>query len=159
LGKYEFAADMKVRCTENWLRIAGVVFREASKGELMAKILIVDDDPDVVEVATMLLKGEGHEVLSAGSREEGLKQVNEAKPDLLVLDIMLDQPDDGVFMAQELRRAGFDKPILMFSGISKITGMDFDKDDEIVPVDAFQEKPVDPAVFVAKVKELLGKGE
>jgi len=125
----------------------------------MAKILIVDDDPDIVETTTLLLEKEGHEVSSARNREEGLAQVKKVNPDLLVLDIMLEQPDDGVFMAQELRRAGFTKPILMLSNISKITGMDFGKDEEIVPVDAFQEKPVEPAAFDARIKELLGKGE
>lgn len=125
----------------------------------MAKILIVDDDPDIVETTTLLLEKEGHEVSSARNREEGLAQVKKVNPDLLVLDIMLEQPDDGVFMAQELRRAGFTKPILMLSNISKITGMDFGKDEEIVPVDAFQEKPVEPAAFAARIKELLGKGE
>ena len=123
----------------------------------MTKILVVDDDPDVVDVTTMLLEKEGYEVASARSREEGMKQVKQLKPALLVLDIMLDEPDDGVYMAQELRRAGFGEPILMFSGISKITGMDFDKDDEIVPVDVFMEKPIDPAVFLRKVNELLSQ--
>ena len=123
----------------------------------MAKILVIDDDPDVVEVITMVLKNEGHEVPSAGNRTDGMKAVEETNPDLLVLDCMLDQADDGLVMARELRAGGFDKPILMLSSINMVTGMNLDKDEEILPVDAFQEKPVEPDVFVAKVNELLKK--
>lgn len=121
----------------------------------MAKILIVDDDPDMVEAGRLILEKEGHEVLAAHSREEGMKTIEANKPDLLVLDVMMAQPDDGIAMAQDLRRAGFDMPILMLTSISKVTGMDYDKDDSLVPVDDFVEKPVDAATLVAKVKALL----
>lgn len=123
----------------------------------MAKILVIDDDPDVVEVITMVLKNEGHEVPSAVNRLDGMKAVEETNPDLLVLDCMLDEADDGLVMARELRAKGFDKPILMLSSINMVTGMNLDKDEEILPVDAFQEKPVEPDVFVARVNELLKK--
>jgi DNA-binding response OmpR family regulator len=123
----------------------------------MARILIVDDDPDVVEVAKVLLEKEGHEIASAGTRTDGLDQVEAFGPDLLVLDVMMDEPDDGLYMAQELRRKGFDRPILMISGISRITGMDFDRDDEMVPVNAFMEKPLEPDAFLKHVKALLSE--
>jgi DNA-binding response OmpR family regulator len=123
----------------------------------MSKILIVDDDPDVVEAIEIILSQAGYEVSSAGSREEGLAAITAATPDLLVLDVMMEQPDDGIRMAQELRRAKFDKPILMLTSIGKVTGMSFGRDDEMVPVDEFQEKPIEPAVLVAKVKDLLSR--
>jgi len=123
----------------------------------MARVLIVDDDPDVVEVAKVLLEKEGHQVASGGTRAEGLAAVESFKPDLLVLDVMMEEPDDGLYMAQELRRKGFDRPILMVSGINQITGLDFDKDDEMVPVDVYMEKPLDPRTFLKRVNELLRK--
>jgi CheY-like chemotaxis protein len=123
----------------------------------MAKILVVDDDPDVVDVARMVLEKEGHEVASAGSREEGMTAVEEAQPDLLVLDCMMVEANDGLVMARDLRKAGFTKPILMLSNINMITGMTLDKDEEILPVDEFQEKPVEPEVFIAKVNNLLNR--
>ena len=58
-------------------------------------------------------------------------------------------------MAQELRKDGFNSPILMVSGISKVTGLDYDKDNTMVPVDAFLEKPIRPEILMAKVEELL----
>jgi DNA-binding response OmpR family regulator len=123
----------------------------------MSKILIVDDDPDVVEAIEIILTQAGYEVFSAGSREEGMAAITAGSPDLLVLDVMMEQPDDGIRMAQDLRRQGFNQPILMLTSIGKVTGMSFGRDDELVPVDDFQEKPIEPAVLVGKVKELLLK--
>ena len=123
----------------------------------MAKILIVDDDPDIIEASRIFLEKQGHQVFFAYNRQDGMKQVEQNKPDLLIMDIIMEQPDDGMAMAQELRRGGFDAPILMLTSISKITGMDYDKDEEILPVDEFIEKPVEPSVLLAKVSELLGK--
>lgn len=125
----------------------------------MAKVLIVDDDPDVVEACDLFLTKNGHTTAAAFNRQDGMKKIDEFKPDLLILDIMMEQPDDGIAMAQELRRKGFKAPILMLTSISKATGMNYGKDDSVVPVDAFQEKPVGPDALVAKVNELLKKKE
>jgi CheY-like chemotaxis protein len=123
----------------------------------MAKILVVDDDPDVVEAVSTVLQGHGHEVTGVHSREEGLAAIQAAQPDLLVLDCMMDQPDDGVVMARELRKDGFTRPILMFSNVNMVTGMNLEKDDDVMPVDEFQEKPVNPGDFMDKVNALLSK--
>lgn len=123
----------------------------------MARILIVDDDPDIVAAMRMFLETDGHEVTSAGTREAGMKAITEDPPDLLILDVMLEDPDDGMVMARELRDLSFDKPILMLTSIGKVTGMSFGRDDEFVPVDEYQEKPIEPATLIAKVNELLGK--
>lgn len=121
----------------------------------MAKILIVDDDPDVVDASRLLLESKGHQVSGAFSRDEGLQAIKNGKPDLLILDVMMDQPDDGLVMAQELRRGGFTAPILMLTSIGKVTGMQYGKDEELVPVDDFVEKPVEPAVLINKIDALL----
>lgn len=121
----------------------------------MAKILIVDDDPDVVDVARLYLEKEGHEVESAANREDGMRLAGEGKADLLVLDIMMTEPDDGIAMAQDLRKAGFDKPILMMSSISKVTGFTYGKNNAVTPVDDFVEKPVKGSVLIEKISALL----
>ena len=123
----------------------------------MAKILIVDDDPDITFALSLFLKKSQYEVQSAGSRSEGMRALAAFKPDLMILDVMMEQPDDGIAMAQELRRNGQTLPILMLTSVGKVTGMSFDRDNELVPVDAFFEKPVRPADLVAKVAELLKK--
>jgi len=121
----------------------------------MATILIVDDDPDVVEACRLFLERDHHKVVCAYSRAEGMKAVAESKPDLLILDVIMDQPDDGIAMAQDLRRAGFAAPILMLTSIGRVTGLSYGKDEELVPVDAFHEKPIDPAALMSVVNDLL----
>ena len=125
----------------------------------MAKILIVDDDEDIVEAIQLVLEREGHETAPAYNRRDGMRQVEEFEPDLIVLVVMMDEPDDGIAMAQDLRRQGFSRLILMLTSVARVNGMKYGPDDELVPVDEFQEKPIDPATLVAKVSELLASKE
>jgi DNA-binding response OmpR family regulator len=121
----------------------------------MARILIVDDDPDIVEATTLFLERAGHSIASAYNRGEGMKALEAFGPDLLILDVMMEQPDDGFAMAQDLRRQGWKRPILMLTSVASASGLAFGKDDEMVPVDDFQAKPVEPAELVRKVAALL----
>ena len=123
----------------------------------MARILVVDDDPDITFAVSLYLKREKHEVRTAASRAEGMEAVKAFSPELIVLDVMMEQPDDGIAMAQELRRTGQTLPILMLTSVGKVTGMTFDRDSDLVPVDAFFEKPVKPEDLLKKVAELLKK--
>ncbi len=123
----------------------------------MARILIVDDDPDITGASKTVLESSGHEVWTASSRGEGMKAIEENTPDLVILDVMMEQADDGIAMAQELRRKDFKNPILMVTGLGKVTGMDYGKDESIVPVDDFLEKPLHPQTLINKVNDLLNK--
>jgi DNA-binding response OmpR family regulator len=125
----------------------------------MAKILLVDDDRDLTEACRLVLEQAGHQVEVAHTADTGMETVRSYQPDLLVLDVMMAEPDDGIAMAQQLRREGFGKPILMLTNIGKVSGMQFGKDDGLVPVDEFLEKPIPPATLVEKVKALLGQKE
>ena len=120
----------------------------------MAKILVVDDDPDTVEAIRMVLEKAGHQVDSANNRADGMAAM-EKKPDLVILDIMMEEQDDGIALVQESRKRGFKQPILMLSSISKVTGYSFGRDEEILPVDVFEEKPIEPKALLAKVEGLL----
>jgi DNA-binding response OmpR family regulator len=122
---------------------------------VVPKILIVDDDPDIVEAARLVLEREGYEVEGAPSRADGMKKIEEVKPDLLILDVMMEEPDDGLRMAREIRRAGHTLPIIMLTSVNAAMGLNIDKDEEMVPVEEFQPKPVDPQTLIAKVKKLL----
>jgi DNA-binding response OmpR family regulator len=121
----------------------------------MAKILIVDDDPDITFATGLFLKKAQHEVLTASNRADGMKAIDDESPDLIILDVMMEQADDGIAMAQELRRQGCDTPILMLTSVGKVTGFTYDEDREMVPVNAFFEKPIQPDLLVQKVNELL----
>ena len=125
----------------------------------MARILIVDDDPDMVAAGRFVLEREGYEVTSAANVEAALKALEQATPDLLILDVMMQEADDGLVFARTVRRQGLTIPILMLTSVNRAMGLSIDKDEEMVPVDEFVEKPVDPAVLLAKVDGLLaGKG-
>ncbi len=125
----------------------------------MAKILIVDDDPDMVEACKSILEMKGHDVAFAYNRVDGMKAVQSFSPQLMMLDVMMEQPDDGLAMAQELKRKGHKFPILMLTSLSKVTGLDYGKDDAVVPVEDFLEKPVRPETLISKVNGLLSKKE
>jgi DNA-binding response OmpR family regulator len=125
----------------------------------VAKILIIDDDPDMVEAGRYVLEREGHAVASAPNVEAGLKALDETEPDLLILDVMMEEADDGLVFARRVRRKGVTVPILMLTSVNRAMGLTIGKDEEMVPVDEFVEKPVDPAVLVAKVERLLAGGK
>ena len=121
----------------------------------MARILVVDDDPDITFAVSLYLKKEKHEVQAAASRAEGMKALESFKPDLMILDVMMEQPDDGIAMAQDMRRTGCTVPIIMLTSVGKVTGMSYGRDDDLVPVEAFFEKPVRPEDLLKKINELL----
>jgi DNA-binding response OmpR family regulator len=121
--------------------------------------LIVDDDPDMVEAGRIVLEREGYTVESAPNIVDGLTVLEESEPDLLILDVMMEEADDGLLFARQVRRRGHSLPILMLTSVNRAMGLNIDKDAEIVPVDEFVEKPVDPATLVEKVRALLAGQE
>jgi len=123
----------------------------------VSKILIVDDDPDIQEACRLVLEKEGYEVDCASSRSEGKQKVVDYGPDLLILDVMMEEPDDGLIMARELRKTGFSAPIIMLTSVNAAMGLQIDRDDEIVPVEIFQSKPVEPKKLIEEVRSLLSK--
>lgn len=121
----------------------------------MAHLLIVDDDADFVEALRIHLERFGYSVESALDRTDGMRLARNGQFDLLILDVMMAEPDDGIVMAQELRKEGFDKPILMLSGISSVAGMTYGQDEEILPASDFLEKPVRPETLIERIHALL----
>ena len=129
------------------------------------KILIIDDDPDLVEGFKIMLEANGYEVETADNGTEGLEKIKALHPDLIVLDVMMDTITEGFQVSQKLRspdprseyKGTSSIPILMLSGISKKMDMTFspEKDEGYLPVDAFVEKPIRLEALLAKVRELL----
>jgi len=120
----------------------------------MPKIAIIDDDPDIVDAVSMVLQSKGYQVVAAGNVESGLELIEKENPDLLILDVMMDEPDDGFYLAVKMRKNGMKKPIIMLTSVSKATGMTFGTSDS-VPVDEFLEKPVSPGILLDKVEYYL----
>jgi DNA-binding response OmpR family regulator len=122
----------------------------------MALIAVIDDDPDIREVSTLVLNAKGYEVITASNPKDGYDIVKTKNPELIILDVMMDEPDDGFFLAQKFRRDNIKTPILMYTSVSKTIGLDFGKSD-MVPVDDFVEKPITPELLIQKVEALLKK--
>jgi DNA-binding response OmpR family regulator len=120
----------------------------------MIKIVIIDDDPDILDVSKIVLNSKGYNVYTAQNPDDGYKMIKDQNPDLIILDVMMNEPDDGFFLAQKLRREKIDTPIIMYTSISKALGLDFGK-SEMVPVDEYVEKPISPDELINKVEKLL----
>ena len=116
----------------------------------MPKIAIIDDDPDIVEATTMLLESKGYSTVSAGNVEDAMTLVEKELPDLIILDVMMVEPDDGFYLANKLRKIGFKMPIIMLTSVSKAFGFDFNN-PESLPIQDFLEKPIPPADLLKKV--------
>ena len=116
----------------------------------MTTILVVDDEPNIVELARLYLQQDGYRVETASSGSDALAKVGTTKPALVVLDLML--PDiDGFEVCREIRKKS-DVPILMLTArkedIDKIVGLELGADDYLT-------KPFNPRELVARVKAIL----
>ena len=125
------------------------------------KILIVDDDKDIFESMKIVLETEGYQVLWATNGEDGLKMARAEKPNLMILDVMMNTDDEGFQVAYKIRNDAdlSDLPIIMATSVSRKTGFSFDRerDEDFLPVNEFLEKPIDPRVLIDKVRENLGQ--
>ena len=123
----------------------------------MAKILVVDDDPDFVEFARVVLEREGHTIVSATGGGEALDKIVGDMPDLIILDVIMDTVLDGLSVAQELgERPGYrDIPIIMITSIANTDYAELFPTDEYVHLDTFLTKPVTPERMVKEVNRLL----
>ena len=128
----------------------------------MAKILIIDDDADIVEAMKIVLNSRGHHVIDANGGAEGLKKAKADRPDLIILDVMMETADKGFDVARELKGDNNlkDVPILMLTALKDKMGLDFKKeagDSVWLPVEAYLEKPLKPEDLISKVEHFLRK--
>jgi CheY-like chemotaxis protein len=129
----------------------------------MARILIIDDDPDIVMAARLCLQSAGHDVFDARNSEKGLSLLEEIKPDLIILDVMMDSATEGFQTALKLRSpdatsplAAYSRiPIVMLTALHSTTDLRFAPDQDYLPVDVFIDKPIDPDALISKVNALL----
>jgi acetate kinase len=126
------------------------------------KILTIDDDPDIRSALKAILESANYRCFQAATMREGLKMISDVKPDLILLDVMMEDISAGFRLAKQLREAekaptARRTPILMVTGVEKVTSLRFR--DRVgtasLPVDGFLEKPVEPEILLKKVKEVL----
>jgi len=124
------------------------------------KILIVDDDVDLTKAMRVTLESQQYIVTTATDKTEGMATAREEKPNLIILDVMMDTWQDGFDMARELKSDPQckDIPILMLTGLKDKTGIDVRPaagDPNWCPVDGFLDKPAESEVLLAEVKKML----
>jgi DNA-binding response OmpR family regulator len=129
------------------------------------KILVVDDDNDLVASIEAFLGARGFVVSTAGNSKEAYKRIVEDKPDLIVLDVMMDYDEEGMVLASALKTDGptRDIPIVMLSGfnvqkdvrekvLASLMGQDW-------PAETFMQKPVRLAELAERIDTLLARVE
>jgi len=128
------------------------------------KILVVDDDPDILEALTMILESQGYQVVTAQDGVEGLANLKAEKPDLMILDLLMPKMD-GFAVCKELQDPRWAKyraiPILILTSVREEasrrryeleTGLELDVDD-------YAEKPISPDILLERVGRLIKKKE
>jgi len=128
----------------------------------MAKtILVVDDDPDLREAAQIVLNKAGYEVLQAASGKEALDVLKNTRPDLILLDVMMETDTEGFHLAYEIRKDSrfTDVPIVMLTSVEEKTGerIDLEKAGEFLPVQRFLRKPMDVKTLTSTIAQLLAQ--
>ncbi|MBU4446184.1 MAG: response regulator [Candidatus Marinimicrobia bacterium] len=123
------------------------------------KILIVDDDIDLVEVLRIVLESHGYDVIDAQDGDRGFRLVEKEKPDLIILDVMMRTEDEGFYIAEKIRSQPdiANIPIIILTAVCQQTGYQYKKNDDVLPVDEFIEKPVMPKTLIKLIQKYIGK--
>ena len=131
----------------------------------MARIEIIDDDVELAENFSLVLKKEGHTVSIRDQAEGALEELLQNKPDLLILDVMFpENPAGGFDLARKIKQTEEikDLPVILLTAINQEFPMDFsarDIDQDWMPVQDFVEKPVNIPDLIEKVNKMLAEGK
>jgi CheY-like chemotaxis protein len=130
----------------------------------MARVLLIDDDRDILWSLRMVLEAAGHEVHELTGTSQLVAAVKRANPDVIVLDVIFpEDPQAGFKAARTLRQTPELRaiPVIMLSAVNQRSGLgfDFSEDDisdDFLPVEAFVEKPIEPKALLALLDRVVG---
>jgi CheY-like chemotaxis protein len=124
------------------------------------KILVIDDDSDFVESVVNLLEAKGYQVASASNGKDGVAKAKTEKPNMILLDVMMNTKDEGFTVARELQQTPGVKgtPVVMVTGVRKEMNLPFgfEPDETWLPVKQILEKPVKPETLLKAVADAIG---
>lgn len=143
---------------ESLRRILLLVSRPIEKPDKKKKILIVDDDVDFLEMHSAVLKNKGYEVITTPSAKKCLQALEKGRPDLVVLDVMMEQFDAGFELSKKIKKKYRGLPVMLLTSIGHQTGLDFSSNAEVLKAtgaDILLDKPVSPEVFIAEIAKLI----
>jgi CheY-like chemotaxis protein len=133
--------------------------KETRKMSTPPNILVVDDDPNFVVVMKPVLESKGYKVDAAYNRQEAMEKLGSFKPDLILLDIMMEKLTDGFDICYKLKHDPEMKniPVLAVSAITEKTGFKFSPatDGEYFEADDYVTKPIKPSDLLERVEKLL----
>jgi CheY-like chemotaxis protein len=123
------------------------------------KVFLVDDDPDILEQLSAVLAKQGYQVTTAVGREDAEERLLTIKPDVAILDVMMEQPDSGFILAHHLKKLYPGTPVILLTSVTGVTGLSFQgKSAEVkswVGAEVVLDKPVRPEQIRAEVRRLL----
>lgn len=128
-----------------------------------AKILVIDDDPDFLNVVSMILESGPYTVVTAQNPQEGKEKLFAEKPDLILLDIMMDSLFDGFSLCNDIKTSSEyeefkDVPIIFCSAVKEVAGSRFNFGTEkqgLTGPDDYIDKPVQSEDLFARIEKLL----
>jgi DNA-binding response OmpR family regulator len=124
-------------------------------------ILVVDDDSDYLFQLCYYLQKNGYRVISAGSEKEAVQFLDREKPDLAILDLMMENEDSGFRLSYRLKRKYPEVPVIIATAVSSETGMNFgihsEDDRRWIKADAYLEKGIRPDQVLSEIQKLLNK--
>ncbi|MBN2737448.1 MAG: response regulator [Spirochaetales bacterium] len=125
------------------------------------KILIIDDDPDIIEPMKVVLESRGYKIETAMDSKKGLEKADSFRPNLIILDVMMETNQAGFEAARVLKQSDLHKntPIIMLTAVKEKTGINFKDaagDEAWLPVDDFCDKPLKPDQLLDKVSRFIG---
>jgi len=123
------------------------------------KILVVDDDPDIVEQVTMILQKDGHEVQAAGTQEEAEELLLAGKPDLAIIDLMMEEKDSGFVLCHRIKKLYPGTPVIILTSVKAATGLSFAADSAAqqswLKADLLLDKPIRAERLRSDVNKVL----
>lgn len=121
------------------------------------KVLIIDDNEELVDATTNLLEAKGYDVVSASNGKDGVEKAKAENPDIILLDVMMTTKSEGFDVAREMHKEENlrDTPVVIVTGIRKEMNLSFgfEPDEDWLPVKAVLEKPVKPDVLLKTIEE------
>jgi len=123
------------------------------------KILVVDDDIDLLEQVKAVLEASGYLVTAAESEKEALQLLEQERPDLAVLDLMMENQDSGFVLSYKIKKKYPDTPVIIVTAVTSQTGIHFDTngpdEQKWIKADAILEKDIRYEQLLGEVKRLL----
>ena len=163
-GKLVTKVEKSVEDQDSLRRILAMVVGKKEKQDKKRgkRVLIVDDDVDFLEMHSAVLENKGYDVITAQSSKECMESLKKDRPDVVVLDVMMEQFDSGFRASKKIKEKYKDLPVMLLTSIGAQTGLEFSSNEEILKIsgaDILLDKPVSPKVFVDEIEKLTATGK